>query len=145
MNETKLKQVAARHVPKEHKLKNALWAFFFGGSLAIACQFICTSLINSGLVKEDASLISILIVIFTTAVLTGLGVYDKVAQVVGAGLFIPISGFANSLASEALECKSEGFIYGVGSNMFKLAGSVLTYGIVAALVFGAIRYGVSLL
>ena len=145
MNEMKLKQVAARHVPKEHKFKNAVFAFIFGGSLAVVGQLCCEWLLHQGFALEDASLIVILAVIFITAITTGFGIYDKLAQYVGAGLFIPISGFANSLASEALECKSEGLILGIGSNMFKLAGSVLTYGIVSALIFGAIRYGVSLL
>lgn len=146
MNEIHLKNVADRHQPKQHKLRNALTAFVFGGLLAVAGQFAADFLIEQFQMKADESVtVIVLTVIFVTAVCTGLGIYDKLAQWVGAGLFIPISGFANSLASEALESKSEGFIMGIGSNMFKLAGSVLTYGIVAAIIFSAIRYGVSLL
>lgn len=146
MNEIHLKNVADRHQPKQHKLRNALMAFVFGGLLAVAGQFAADFLIEQFQMKADESVtVIVLTVIFVTAVCTGLGIYDKLAQWVGAGLFIPISGFANSLASEALESKSEGFIMGIGSNMFKLAGSVLTYGIVAAIIFSAIRYGVSLL
>ncbi len=146
MNEIHLKKVADRHQPKQHRMRNTLLAFLFGGTLAVICQFMADFLIEQFMFSsEDAVLITILSVIFLTAVLTGLGIYDKAAQFLGAGLFIPISGFANSLTSQALESKSEGLIMGIGSNMFKLAGSVLTYGIVAAIVFGAIRYGVGLL
>lgn len=146
MNEIHLKKVAERHEPKRYKLRNALLAFVFGGLLAVIGQFAANFLVEQFQMKADESVtVVVLAVILITALCTGLGIYDNLAQWVGAGLFIPISGFANSLASEALESKSEGLIMGIGSNMFKLAGSVLTYGIVAAIVFSAIRYGVSLL
>ena len=90
--------------------------------------------------EKTALSMMVVTVIIVTALSTGLGVYDKLAQICGAGLFIPISGFANSLTSSALEGKSEGLIYGIGTNMFKLAGSVLTYGIVSAFFFGALRF-----
>lgn len=145
MNNLKLKETAARHVPKEHKLQHVIRAFLCGGGLAVMAQFTLTLLNELGIASADASTIIILLVIFLSALFTGIGIYDKAGQFFGAGLFIPISGFANSLASEALERKSEGLIYGIGSNMFKLAGSVITYGIVSAIVFTLIRYGVSLL
>ena len=91
----------------------------------------------------EASLASsyvIACIIIITSITTGLGWYDKLAQYCGAGLFIPISGFSNALTSSALEGKSEGLIYGIGSRMFALAGSVLTYGIVSAALFAFIRY-----
>ena len=88
----------------------------------------------------------VITVVFATALLTGLGIYDKLAQKCGASLnFIPISGFANSLTSCAMEGRSEESIYGIGSTMFKLAGSVLTYGIAAAYTLGLLRWVVSLL
>ena len=90
--------------------------------------------------KDMAISISVVSIVVLSAVLTGLGVFDKLAQYCGAGLFVPISGFANALTSCAMEGKSEGLIFGIGSNMFKLAGSVLTYGICAAVLFGMLRY-----
>ena len=87
----------------------------------------------------------VMVIVFAAALLTGLGIYDKLAQICGAGLFIPISGFANSLTACAMEGRSEGPIYGIGSTMFKLAGSVLTYGIVAAYTLGIVRWAVSFL
>ena len=79
-------------------------------------------------------------IIFVSALLTGLGIFDKLGQLFGAGTFVPISGFSNALTSAALESKAEGLIYGIGSNMFKLAGSVITYGIVSVSFLGIIRY-----
>ncbi|MFQ8581877.1 MAG: SpoVA/SpoVAEb family sporulation membrane protein [Holdemania massiliensis] len=98
-----------------------------------------------GLDAKAAAGPMVITVVFVTALLTGLGIYDKLAQKCGAGLFIPISGFANSLTSCAMEGRSEGPIYGIGSTMFKLAGSVLTYGIAAAYTLGLLRWVVSLL
>lgn len=134
-------QVAQRHSLPTHKLKNAIVAFVVGGLLAVASQFLFEILQSTlDFSKSNASSLVIIIIIILTSFLTGLGVYDSLAQFCGAGLFIPISGFANSLASSALESKSEGLIYGIGSNMFKLAGSVITYGIVSVYILGIIRY-----
>ncbi len=141
MNQTEIKQISKKHAPKQHYIKNEMIAFLSGGTLAAIAQLIMM-VIQSYFKfdKQMATAITIVIVILTTVILTGLGIYDKLAQHCGAGLFIPISGFANSLASCAIEGKSEGPIYGIGSNMFKLAGSVLTYGIASAFIFGLIRY-----
>lgn len=134
-------QVAQRHSLPTHKLRNAIVAFVVGGLLAVASQFLFEILQSTlDFSKSNASSLVIIIIIILTSFLTGLGVYDSLAQFCGAGLFIPISGFANSLASSALESKSEGLIYGIGSNMFKLAGSVITYGIVSVYILGIIRY-----
>lgn len=141
MDNKTIKDTAKKHVPKQHRLRNAIIAFVSGGSLAVVTQLYMTLCMQIfGLKKDMAVSLSVVTVILITALLTGLGVYDKAAQKCGAGLFIPISGFANSLTSSALEGRFEGPIYGIGSNMFKLAGSVLTYGITAAFVFGLLRY-----
>lgn len=134
-------QVSQRHSLPTHKLKNAIVAFVVGGILAVASQYLFEILqTNLQFSKSNASSLVIIIIIVITSFLTGLGVYDSLAQFCGAGLFIPISGFANSLASSTLESKSEGLIYGIGSNMFKLAGSVITYGIVSVYILGILRY-----
>lgn len=141
MNKKKLQDTAAKHSPAKHKGRNALVAFLSGGAFAVVAQlfmFLCMDMF--GLNETTAVTITIVTVILVTSILTGFGIYDKAAQYCGAGLFIPISGFANCLTSCALEGKTEGLIYGIGGNMFKLAGSVLTYGIAAAFVFGTIRY-----
>lgn len=141
MDKKQLQDTAKRHAPNAHKGRNAIIAFVSGGSLAVAAQLFMMFMMQSFDLKKDSALtLTVVLVILITALLTGLGIYDKAAQKCGAGLFVPISGFANCLTSCALEGKSEGPIYGIGSTMFKLAGSVLTYGIASAFVFGTIRY-----
>ena len=98
------------------------------------CDHIRKNIVSPSL--DGASPVLMLI----AALMSGLGRYDGLAQKCGAGMFIPICGFANSLVSSALEGKSEGLVYGIGSGMFRLAGTVLTYGVVSAVIFGAIRY-----
>lgn len=133
--------VGKNHSIPTPRLKNACMAFVSGGTLAVISQFLFFQMQDwFSLSKENAVAAVVILIIMVTSLLTGLGIYDKLAQYCGAGLFIPISGFANALASSALESKSEGLIYGIGTNMFKLAGSVITYGIVSAYVFGIIRY-----
>ncbi len=141
MDQKQIKDTAKKHTPKHNKLRNVIVAFLCGGVFAIIGQALLHVYMNM-LSMDEKEALSLMIVtfIFVTSVCTGLGIYDKFAQFFGAGMFIPISGFANSLTSSALECRSEGPIYGIGSNMFKLAGSVITYGIVSAFVFGAIRF-----
>lgn len=141
MDQEEIKQISKKHAPKQHYIKNEIIAFLSGGTLAAVAQIVMMEIQKYfNIDKQMATSIIVVTVILITAILTGLGVYDKLAQHCGAGLFIPISGFANSLTSCAIEGKSEGPIYGIGSNMFRLAGSVLTYGIASAFVFGFIRY-----
>lgn len=134
-----------KHIVNNHSFRNSIMAFLSGGMMALIAQFLFTILITyQNLEKEVATSIVILIIITTTAICTGLGIYDKAAQICGAGLFIPISGFANAMTSSAMECRGEGLIYGIGSNMFKLTGSVITYGIVATYLVSIIRYILSI-
>ena len=141
MNNKQLKETAKKHEPSKHAGKHALIAFLSGGALGATAQLLMRIyMITLGVDQETAMPMCVVTVILVTSILTGFGVFDKAAQVCGAGLFVPITGFANSLTSCALEGKTEGFIYGIGGNMFKLAGSVLTYGIASAFVFGSIRY-----
>ncbi|NBJ63669.1 SpoVA/SpoVAEb family sporulation membrane protein [bacterium c-19] len=141
MDQKRLQDTAKAHVPKTHKGKNALVAFISGGVIGAIGQGLCYVYMQSFEIDKETALPMVIVtIILITAITTGFGIYDKAAQYCGAGLFIPISGFANSLTSAAMEGKSEGPIYGIGSNMFKLAGSVLTYGIASAFFFGALRY-----
>lgn len=141
MDKKHLQDTAKKHAPAQKKGKNAFIAFVCGGIVGAIGQGLLMLYMNLfSMDQKEAMPIVIVTVILVTALATGFGVYDKLAQICGAGLFIPISGFANSLTSAALEGKSEGLIYGIGTNMFKLAGSVLTYGIAAAFFFGALRY-----
>ncbi len=140
------KEASKRTAPKKGTLGKALWAFVSGGVMGIIGQGLLTMYQQLLGLDEGRSGSMVITVVFVTALLTGLGIYDKLAQKCGAGLFIPISGFANSLTACAMEGRSEGPIYGIGSTMFKLAGSVLTgHGIAAAYTLGLLRWVVSLL
>jgi len=141
MNKQRFNDIVKKTEDKKDKLGRAVIAFFSGGFVAIIGQVFFDLYTRIFEINEKDSLTLMLVtIIFLTALLTGIGVFDKVAQKCGAGTFIPISGFANALTSSALESKSEGLIYGIGSNMFKLAGSVITYGIVSAYILGILRY-----
>ncbi len=122
-------------------LKNAIKAFFVGGFICLIGQ-ILLELFTKGftLEKDLANAIMVTIMVFIGAILSGLGVYDKIGQFAGCGTIIPITGFANSMASAALESKSEGVFLGIITNMFKLAGSVIVVGVLSAFLFGTIRY-----
>lgn len=133
--------IKKKHEPKGTPIKNCIFAFLGGGILSIIGQLILDYYVAVlDLTPKEAVTPMIITVIFITCVITGLGWYDKIAKYLGAGIFIPITGFANSMCSSALESKSEGLIYGIGSNMFKLAGSVIVYGIVSAYIVSIARY-----
>lgn len=141
MNEKQLNSCAAKHRPKPPYLRNMLMAFGSGGLIGIFGQGLLNIYQQIFFMSEkDALAMMSVSVMGLAAILTAFGWYDRLAQKCGAGMFIPISGFANSLASSALEGKSEGWVYGIGCNMFKLAGTVITYGVVAAVIFGSLRY-----
>ena len=135
-----------KNIVETHRVKKGTWlrkasAFVCGGIIGAAGQVLLEIYMkNLNMTQGQAAAPLAMTFIALAALATGLGFYDKLGQICGAGLFIPITGFSNSLASCALESKSEGLIYGIGCNMFKLAGSVLTYGIVAAYTLGILRY-----
>ena len=141
MNKISYKNIVSSGKESKGKFKRSLFAFLGGGVIALIGQTIYDLYFFVFTINEKDSLSLMLVtIIFVSALLTGLGIFDKPGQLFGAGTFVPISGFSNALTSAALESKAEGLIYGIGSNMFKLAGSVITYGIVSAYVLGIIRY-----
>lgn len=140
-NKQRFKDIVEKTEDEKDKLGRALIAFFSGGIVALIGQVFFDIYSKFFSINEkDALSLMLVTIIFITAILTGFGLFDKISQKTGAGTFIPISGFSNALTSSALESKSEGLIYGIGSNMFKLAGSVITYGIVSAYILGILRY-----
>ena len=121
--------------------KNCLNAFLIGGLMGVLSVLI-TNIYSYifNIPTLDASTFTIVTFIFLGCLLTSFGFFDDVVKFAGAGLIIPITGFAHSMMSSALEFKKEGLINGLGSNIFKLAGSVILYGVVSAYIFGLIRY-----
>ena len=133
MTSQQYQQLAKQSEPKRPILANCLKAFLVGGIICLIGQSIQTAFVEwFGFSKKDAGNPTVAILILLSAILTGFGVYDKLAQWAGAGSAVPVTGFANSMASAAIEHRSEGFVLGVGGKMFKLAGPVIVYGVVAA-------------
>ena len=131
--------IVDRHTPKKKIVRNCCFAFLGGGLLCAIAQIGLYCLTEfADMTQKDASAIILIAVIFLTALVTGLGVYDKAAQKLGAGLAVPITGFANSVAASMMEHRSEGFVLGSGCNSFKLAGAVVVFGFVSAFFAGLI-------
>lgn len=124
--------------PRSPHLKNFIKAFVIGGAICILGQLLTNMYMSLELSRDNASAATSITLIGLSALLTGLGLYDKLAKHAGAGTLVPITGFANSIVSEALEFKSEGYILGMCANMFKLAGPVLVMGISASILYGFI-------
>ena len=134
-------KIVMNHKPKEHRLKNAIIAFIIGGMVGVIGQFlveIYSYYLNIS--TSSASIFMIITIIFLASLFTALGFFDKLVNFARCGLIIPITGFAHSMTSAAIEFKREGFITGLGANIFKLAGTVILYGIVSAYIFGIIRF-----
>lgn len=140
MDKYKYKDIVDRHSPKEDIFINPLIAFISGGVMGIIGQFLIDvySYYFSVSTKE-ASVLMIVTLIFCGCLLTSLGFFDKWVHKFKCGLIIPITGFAHAMQSATLEYKKEGLITGIGSNMFKIAGSVIIYGVISAYVFGVLR------
>mgnify|MGYP001246857344 FL=1 len=126
--------------PNSKTLRNALRAFMVGGIICVIGQFFLNSFKNMGLDKETASSVTAMVMILLGVTLTALNLYDDLGRFAGAGSIVPITGFANSIASPAIEYKSEGYVLGIGARMFLIAGPVLVYGISASIVAGIIHY-----
>ena len=141
MRNTGYDKIADKHKAQEDRVKNAAVAFLSGGIIGLIGEAIVEVLINNfNFSRVDATTLMIVIFIFIASLSTALGFFDKLVTKFKCGLLIPITGFAHSMTSSALDYKREGPIYGIGSNIFKLCGSVILYGVVSAWFFGMIRY-----
>ena len=119
--------------------KNMAWAFVVGGLICTLGQGLLNFYQGMGLSEDDAGTAVSVTLIFAAALLTGLGVFDKLAKRAGAGTLVPITGFANAMVSPALEFKSEGLVTGTGAKLFTVAGPVLVFGISASILYGILR------
>ena len=141
MNNESYKELTDKIVPKEDKAKNGVTAFLVGGLIGLIGQIIVYVLENNfDVAHKDATSIMIVILIFIASLCTALGFFDNLVTKAKAGLIVPITGFAHAMTSSMIDYKKEGLITGIGANAFKLTGSVILYGVVAAYVFGTIRY-----
>ena len=140
----KYKQYADAHAPKSRVVRNSLMAFLFGGLICAVAEALTRLYVTFGMARDDAGLRTSVTLIFVAAVLTAAGVFDNIAKVAGAGTLVPITGFANSVVSAAVDSRDEGFVLGLGAKIFTVAGPVLLYGTLAGAVCGVIYWIVSL-
>lgn len=132
--------IVSKHTPKEDRLKNSLIVFFTGGIIGILSELLlnCYSVWLS-LPRKESGILVILTWIIIASLLTAFGVFDLLVRIFKSALLIPITGFAHSMTSAALDYNTEGLVLGIGANIFKLAGTVILYGVVSVYVFGILR------
>lgn len=140
MNKDEYQKLVKKHEPREDKLHNTIYAFLIGGFVGFLAEGITVVIMNLyALERVEASTWTCLIVIFVASLFTALGFFDNWMTKAKAGLLLPTTGFAHSVSSSALDYKKEGLITGLGSNFFKLAGSVILYGIISAFILVVIK------
>ena len=140
MEENKKKELIKRYTPSSKIPKNCALAFIFGGFICAVGEAL--SILYSYLGADErlcATLVCISL-IGAAAILTAIGCFDKIAKYAGAGTLVPVTGFSNAVVSEAMDAKSEGFILGVGSKIFTVAGPVILYGVASGVLYGIIYY-----
>lgn len=136
----KYDEMVKKASPPSPVVKNCIWAFGVGGAICCLGEVLFKLYGMFGMNNvETRTMVSVTLIVIA-AILTGIGIFDKIAKYAGAGTVVPITGFANSVVAPALEFKSEGFIMGTGANIFRVSGPVIAYGIFTSTVFGIIYY-----
>ena len=133
-------EIVKKHTPKEDIVKNALLVFIYGGIIGVLGEALLRGYILwFNLPRKEAGIMMTLSFVVVASILTALGVFDTCVSKLKSALIIPITGFAHSMTAAALEYRKEGLVLGIGANIFKLAGTVILYGIVSVYVFGIFR------
>lgn len=140
----KFQTLADQEIPKSNLPRDCIRAFIIGGLICDVGQVFNNLYSKLGLSTQDTAAYVSITLIFIGALLTGLGVYDKIGDFAGAGSVVPITGFANSIVAPAMEFKKEGYVFGVAAKMFTIAGPVLVYGIGSSIIVGIIHYFITL-
>lgn len=133
-------ELAKRHSHPSAMYKTIPMAFVIGGGICVLGEALLNMYQAFGMGIDESGMWTSMTLIFLSALLTGLKLYDRIAQHAGAGTLVPITGFANSVVSPALDFKSEGYVLGLGAKMFVIAGPVIVYGISASIIYGIIYY-----
>lgn len=136
----KYTEIVNKHTPKEDVFKNAIITFIAGGSFGALSELLLrTYMLWFNIPRKEAGVVVIITLIVLASILTAIGIFDTFVSKLKCALIIPITGFAHSMTSAALEYRKEGLVLGIGANIFKLAGTVILYGIVSVYVFGILR------
>lgn len=136
----KYSEMTKKASPPSPKIKDFIWAFCVGGAICVIGQLFNELYTNMELSEKAVKMAVPISIIFLAALITGIGWFDKIAKHAGAGTLVPITGFANSVVSPAIEFKNEGWILGVGAKIFTIAGPVIMYGTIASVIYGLIYY-----
>lgn len=143
-NSEEYKKITELHSPKSKVLKNSIKAFFFGGFICLVGELLAELFIFAGIDEKNAYTLVTVSLILLSAILTGLGVFDRIARHAGAGTLVPVTGFANAVVSPAIDTKAEGLILGVGAKIFTVAGPVILFSVLSGTLLGIIYYVVNL-
>lgn len=130
------------HAQKTKTLLCCIKAFVFGGIICCLGELFFDLYSLSGLNEKTCAALSSITLIILTAILTGIGIFDSIAKHAGAGTLVPVTGFANSMISQSIDAKSEGYITGVGAKVFTVAGPVILYGTAASVIYGVLYYAI---
>ena len=140
MSKSEYKKYVQKKTKNSPLLMNFIKAYFIGGVICVLGQLLNDGYGMLGFAKEQSGILTSISLIFLSATLTSIGIYDKIAKFAGTGTLVPITGFANAVVSPAIEFKSEGFVLGVGAKMFTIAGPVIVYGTAASVIYGIIYW-----
>ena len=140
MKNSEKKRLIKKHSPRSPILKNSFLAFIFGGIICALGEVLLLTLEGVGFDERLSLTLVTVTLIFLGALLTALGVFDKIAKHAGAGTLVPVTGFSNAVTSQAMDARSEGLVLGVGAKLFTIAGPVILYGILSGILYGIIYY-----
>ena len=140
MDANAYKKFAQEHAPKSPLVKDCLHAFLVGGLICAFAEALVYGYSALQISEENVKTLVPVTLIFLAALLTGFGIFDDIAKFAGAGTLVPITGFANAVASPAIDDKSEGLVLGVGAQMFTIAGPVIVYGVLSSAIYGVIYW-----
>ncbi len=140
MDKNEKLKLLEKHQVKSPLIKNFIFSFLFGGLICTIGELIKMGFIYLGVEMKEAKILTTVTLIFIASILTGFGVFDRIARHAGAGTLVPVTGFSNAVTSQAQDAKSEGIILGVGAKIFTVAGPVILFGITSGVVYGVIYY-----
>ena len=133
-------KLVKRRAARSPALKNCLAAFAVGGGICVLGQCLTALYVALGADRKTAATVTTVTLVFLAALLTGIGIFDRIARFAGAGTLVPVTGFANAVVSPAIDNKSEGLLLGVGAKIFTVAGPVLLFGTIAGVLYGVVYY-----